>query len=107
MLVDPPDAFTFPNHQRIFQQHIPEHPLIAHYQRTGDARAHKISDFLSQTQFHRLGLYNEFFRRVNVEHQIAFTLHLNRASLTGIALTRRLQISTSETGCVSTCSAPI
>jgi len=88
-LVDPPDAFTFPDHQRIFQRHIPEHPLIAHYQRTGDARAHKISDFLSQPQFHRLGLYNEFFRRVNVEHLIAFTLHLDRARLTGIALTRR------------------
>jgi DNA-binding CsgD family transcriptional regulator len=36
-VADPPDAFTFPDHQRIFQHHIPEHPLIAHFGRTGDA----------------------------------------------------------------------
>jgi len=88
LLVDPPDYFVFPNHRKIFREHIHEHPLVAHYQRTGDTRVRKISDFLSQTQFHRLALYNEFFRRVKVEHQIAFTLRLDRARLTGIALPR-------------------
>jgi len=71
-----------------FEQHIPEHPLIMRHQKTRDDRAYKISDFLSKSQFHRLGLYNEFFRRFDVEHQMAFGLPAPPGMTIGIALNR-------------------
>ena len=71
-----------------FERHISEHPLIAHYAKTSDGRALKISDFLTRDQFHRLALYNEFFRIVGVEHQMAFILPAPPPLVVGIALNR-------------------
>jgi GAF domain-containing protein len=65
-----------------------EHPLIRHYQQTNDGRALKISDFLTQRQFHRLALYNEFFQPQGIEHQIAITLPAPPPLVIGIALNR-------------------
>jgi DNA-binding CsgD family transcriptional regulator len=72
----------------VFEQHIPEHPLIAHYQQTRDGQALKISDFLTRRQFHRLGLYNEFYRRLEVEHQMAVILPSPAPLVIGIAVNR-------------------
>jgi DNA-binding CsgD family transcriptional regulator len=58
----------------VFQQHLHEHPLLLHYRAAGITDPTKISDFLSRQQFHRLGLYSEFFGRIPVEHQIAFSM---------------------------------
>jgi hypothetical protein len=47
---------------------------LARYQRTQDGRAYKISDFLTRAQFHRLALYNEFYRKRRTEHLMAIML---------------------------------
>src|SRR5215813_328148 len=73
-VAEPANAVHFLDAMRIFEHHVAEHPLIAYYARTHDSRALKLSDFLSWSQLHRLGLYQEFFRRVGVEHQMAATL---------------------------------
>ena len=88
MVTDPPGALDFPDSLRIFERHMGDHPLIARHQRTGDGRAFKISDFLTRSRFHRLALYNEYYRRVDVEHQIAFTLPAPPGLVIGIALNR-------------------
>jgi len=89
LVVAPADAINFPDSRRIFEAHIPEHPLIANYQRTHDGQSYRISDFLTRSQFHRLALYNEFYRRVGVEHQMAIALPAPRPLVVGIALNRR------------------
>lgn len=81
-------SITFPDHQRIFEAHLAEHPLIGYYQRTRARRAVQLSDFLTQRQFHQLGLYHEFFRRVGVEYQMATTLPAPPPLIVGIALNR-------------------
>jgi DNA-binding CsgD family transcriptional regulator len=78
----------FPEGEQIFERHVHEHPLVRHYQRTNDGRAVKISDFLTQSQFHRLELYNEFFRKLEVEHQMAVTLPAPVPLVIGIAVNR-------------------
>jgi DNA-binding CsgD family transcriptional regulator len=83
----PQDAYG-PSENRIFEQHMHEHPLIVHNQKTRDTRALKISDFLTQRKFHRLALYNEFFRPLSVEYQIAFGLPSPPSLTIGIALNR-------------------
>jgi len=87
-LCEPADALDFPDSTAIFNQHIPQHPLIGHYARTSDDRVLKISDFLSRARFHRLGLYHEFYRRVSVEYQIACVLPAQPPAVIGIALNR-------------------
>jgi DNA-binding CsgD family transcriptional regulator len=87
-LTEPADALDFPDSTEAFNRHIPEHPLIGHYARTNDDRVLKISDFLTRTEFHRLGLYNEFYRRVKVEHQMACVLPAPPPTVIGIALNR-------------------
>jgi DNA-binding CsgD family transcriptional regulator len=53
-----------------FVRHIREHPLFAAY-RQGRGSAVKISDFLTQRQFQRTGLYNEVYRQLGMTHQMA------------------------------------
>ena len=72
-----------------FEAHLQEHPLLINYRAGGVGEPAKISDFLSQQRFHRLGLYSEFFRDIPVEYQIAFSLPDNQdGHLTAIALNR-------------------
>ena len=85
--VMPADA-RFPGDGQIFGEHVPEHPLLTHYQQTGDGRAMKISDFLTQDQFHRLGLYQEFYRQKDVEDQMTTMLPARPPRLIGIGLHR-------------------
>lgn len=88
MVTDPPGSLDFPDSLLIFERHMHEHPLILRHQRTRDGRAYKISDFLTRHKFRRLGLYNEYYRRVGVERQIAFALPTLPALTLGIALNR-------------------
>ncbi|HEU5062022.1 MAG TPA: helix-turn-helix transcriptional regulator [Solirubrobacterales bacterium] len=50
-----------------------QHPLIC-VQANGDDRTFKISDFLSRREFHSLELYDELYRLLDAEDQIAFGL---------------------------------
>jgi len=50
-----------------------QHPLIA-VQANGDDGTYKISDFLSPREFHSLELYDELYRLLDAEDQIAFGL---------------------------------
>lgn len=50
-----------------------QHPLIA-VQANGDDRTYKISDFLTSREFHSLELYDELYRLLGAEDQIAFGL---------------------------------
>jgi DNA-binding CsgD family transcriptional regulator len=84
-----PAEVAFPGHRDIFTAHMTEHPIPAYYQQTGDGSAIKISDFLTQRQFHRLGLYQELFRLVGLEDQMAVSLAGPGSSQTGITLGRR------------------
>lgn len=81
-------AAGFPDANEIFRQYMPEHPLIDHYGRTADSQALMLSDFLSQRQFHRLGLYHEFYRRLEVEYQMAVTLPVRAPVVIGLTVNR-------------------
>ena len=60
--VDRPDGEP-PEGEAVFNAFIHEHPLVHYNRRHGFGRIVKISDFVTSAQYHRLGLYNEFFRR--------------------------------------------
>lgn len=62
-----------------------QHPLIS-LQLNGIGRTHTISDFLTRRQFHALELYDEIYRHLGAEDQIAFGLP--GPVVIGIALNR-------------------
>lgn len=85
---DFPEFSVAPETTAVFVEHVHEHPLVNHFRTTSDGSPKKISDFLSRTEFHRLDLYQEFFRPIPVEYQIAITLAGGGSTVIGIALNR-------------------
>jgi DNA-binding CsgD family transcriptional regulator len=92
---DPADLFVVveprmtPEEFETFGRLSHQNPLVAHYARTGDGRAYRISDVVDPADFHRTELYREFYEPRGIEHQIAFTLPAPRHRLLGVALSRR------------------
>jgi DNA-binding CsgD family transcriptional regulator len=83
---DPPGIFGL--RERIAElaaELFHEHPLVAHYVRTrGRAPATAISDLLGVRAFRRLGVYNEFFRPLGIEDQLAVPLPDSFPRLAGV-----------------------
>jgi DNA-binding CsgD family transcriptional regulator len=67
---------------------VGEHPLICHYQATGDGRARCISDFLTVKEFHRRDLYQRFYRKLEAEDQLAATFASDDDIVIGLAFNR-------------------
>jgi DNA-binding CsgD family transcriptional regulator len=87
VIADPASALTSENLE-IFRTFAGENPLIAHYVRTSDGRSVRFSDFVSRRSLHRLTLYDQLYRHMGVEHQIAFVLPSPPGEVVGIALNR-------------------
>lgn len=76
-----------PERQRRFAELIWQNPLAAHFARTGDPSARRMSDFISRRALHRLELYDQYYRELGTEYQLAFTVPAE-ARLIGITLSR-------------------
>lgn len=83
-----PRGFLTPQVERNWERVMHEHPMFTHHQRTRDGRAHTISDFLSRYEYHRLPLYNEFYRPLGVEEDINLFLSASSPMFIGISLHR-------------------
>jgi DNA-binding CsgD family transcriptional regulator len=88
-LVEPADAGTLPSGAQLLQQHLHEHPVLAHVRASGDGRARRISDFLSDRQFRSLGLYHDFYRRREVAYQATIMVRAPGGGLIAVALNRQ------------------
>jgi DNA-binding CsgD family transcriptional regulator len=87
--IDPAGYALPPGFMDGYERHLAEHPLVTYYLRHRDDPVLKLSDFLSRRQFHDLGLYQDAYRLVDVEHQIGFRLRMAPPLLVGYALSRR------------------
>jgi DNA-binding CsgD family transcriptional regulator len=89
-------AILKPEPTTLFQQLFPrfqelahQHPLISRQLTSTNFPVHKISDFLTREAFHRLELYQEVYKPLGVEYQIAATIRLEPNHVTAFALARR------------------
>jgi DNA-binding CsgD family transcriptional regulator len=64
-----------------------QNPLAAHYARTGETRTLRLSDFISHRKLHALDLYDQVYRHIETEYQLAFTVP-TQGQLIGITLNR-------------------
>jgi DNA-binding CsgD family transcriptional regulator len=87
-LVSPAGADRFPGSEEIFERHVREHPYVVNVRRFDDGQAHRVSDFIGRADFRRLAIYNEYYRRIGTEHQVAVSLPWAGSSVRGIALSR-------------------
>jgi hypothetical protein len=71
-----------------FAVYMHENPCVDYYRRTGDGRATKISDFLTQRELHKLGYYNEYLRKVGLQHRMSIVLPKSPHSVIALALGR-------------------
>jgi DNA-binding CsgD family transcriptional regulator len=72
-----------------FDRHFFQHPLVRYHAFQGGSATHRISDSLSRQDFHRTGLYADYYRRVGLEYVMAVPLHVDRRTLVSIVLNRR------------------
>lgn len=83
-----PANFAFQGSERVWERYAHEHPILTHFERTKNGEAVKFADFVSQRQFRRTSLYNEFFRSLRISHQMTFCLQEPTGLLVCIALNR-------------------
>jgi hypothetical protein len=100
-ITDPVNALPGPLLQEMFNRHLHEHPVIAHSGLPNTARSLRISDFLSRQQFHRLALYNEYYRPLGVEYQLSTVISISARHILAVALDRDcLDFSENERLCL-------
>lgn len=73
----------------LFARLAHQNPLITRFAATGDGRAYRFSDVVTPGELHSLDLYREFYERIGLEYQVAFTLPHPPTRLLGVALSRR------------------
>lgn len=83
----PPGAFP-DRISRLWQRVMHEHPVLMHCQQTGDLHSHRISDFYSQTQFHALALYHEYYKKISVEDALCKGIRVSGPLVIGCGLHR-------------------
>jgi DNA-binding CsgD family transcriptional regulator/PAS domain-containing protein len=71
-----------------WQQHMHEHPFLAYFRRTADGSTNTIANLVSQREWHRLALYNEFFRPVELEDGMGFTVQADWPEFVGLGVCR-------------------
>jgi DNA-binding CsgD family transcriptional regulator len=71
-----------------FARYAHQNPIAAHFLRTRDGRATRISDIVTRRELHRLELYRHVYRDLGVEYQIAFTLPSPAERILGASLSR-------------------
>lgn len=71
VLIDPPsESYGIEDSNRVFLSLIHQQPLVNYQQKTGDTRALRLSDFVSLRQFHQLGIYRDFYRKMGIEQML-------------------------------------
>ena len=71
-----------------FDRHFAEHPLVRFHRAEPGGGAHRISDSLSRAEFRETGLYNDYYRRIGIDHVIAVPLFVDRSLLVSFVLNR-------------------
>ncbi|NNM88362.1 MAG: hypothetical protein HKL95_07565 [Phycisphaerae bacterium] len=79
-----------PEQLHTFERHIHEHPLVGWSHEHPEHPPVRMSDFLTPDEFHRTGLYSEFFKPLEVEYQMAVGIATRPDVIIGIALNRKL-----------------
>ncbi len=82
------DPIVAPALSDVFAILADQHPSISYIRKTKSQQVVKISDFVTTSEWYRTELYNEFFRKLNIRHQIGFMFLAGRMEI-GFAANRK------------------
>ncbi len=71
-----------------FDRHFSDHPLVRFHAAHPHGGAHRISDSLQRADFRESALYNEYYRRIGIDHVVAVPLFVDRGLLVSFVLNR-------------------
>jgi len=72
-----------------FDRHFDEHPLVRYHALRRGGDTHRISDSVPFARFRETALYNDYYRRVGLDHAMAVPLHVDQRLLVSFVLNRR------------------
>ncbi|MFS8087043.1 MAG: helix-turn-helix transcriptional regulator, partial [Acidobacteriota bacterium] len=72
-----------------FDRFFYEHPLVRYHAGNPDGASHRISDSQPPRIFKRTALYNDYYRKVGIEHAIAVPLFVDSSLLVSFVLNRQ------------------
>jgi DNA-binding CsgD family transcriptional regulator len=78
-----------PQLEEAFAGLIHQHPLVERYAATRDPRPLRMSDFISLAELKSRDLYQEVFRPLETNYQLAFSLAIDADVVIGIGLNRQ------------------
>ncbi len=87
-VVAPAGADRFPGSEEIFERHVQQHPYVVQAARLRAGGAYRVSDLTGRADFRRLAIYNEYYRRIGTEYQLAVALPWAAPWIRGVALSR-------------------
>jgi len=71
-----------------FDRHFTDHPLVRYHGFEGGRRAQRISDSVPFERFRGTPLYNDYYRRVRIDHAIALPIYVRDGLLVSFVLNR-------------------
>jgi DNA-binding CsgD family transcriptional regulator len=71
-----------------FDRHFHTHPLVRFHGYQGGAVAQRISDSVPFAEFRESALYNEYYRRVRIDHALALPIYVRDGLLVSFVLNR-------------------
>ncbi len=83
-----PAADDLERYQPLFLEHLHQHPMIAHFQATGDTSPSRFTDFVTDRELHQTALYTDVLRHVGVERQTGFPATGPRPPFVGVTVNR-------------------
>ncbi len=87
-VVSSPGSAISATDRAAFDRHFSEHPLVHFHATHAQGGSHRISDSLSRAEFRKSALYNDYYRRIGIDHVIAVPLFVDRSLLVSFVLNR-------------------
>jgi DNA-binding CsgD family transcriptional regulator len=72
----------------VFDHYFDVHPLVCEHGRNRAATTKRIDDLLPGGAFRRTPLFNEYYRRIGIDHAMAVPIHVDRRFLVSFVLNR-------------------
>jgi DNA-binding CsgD family transcriptional regulator len=73
----------------VFDHYFHAHPLVREHGRNAHAVTKRIGDILSETDFRRTPLYNDYYRAIGIAHVMAVPVYVDHRFLVSFVLNRR------------------
>ena len=71
-----------------FDRYFHNHPLVRYHGHEGGGRTQRISDCLPLERFRRTALYNDYYRRIRIDHAMALPVYVGNGLLVSFVLNR-------------------